>query len=56
MYYISQPGTSPPRIVVQVNNKGLVQKPYAMYLENAMRERFGYYGCPLVIEFRGKKS
>jgi GTP-binding protein len=56
MYYISQPGTAPPRIVVQVNNKGLVQKPYAMYLENAMRERFGYYGCPLVIEFRGKKG
>ncbi|MBE3076694.1 MAG: 50S ribosome-binding GTPase, partial [Actinobacteria bacterium] len=56
MYYISQPAESPPKIVVQVNNKGLVQKPYAMYLENELRERFGYHGCPLVIEFRGKKS
>lgn len=56
MYYISQPATAPPRIVIQVNNKGLVQKPYATYLENAMRERFGYFGCPLVIQFRGKKG
>lgn len=56
MYYISQPATAPPRIVIQVNNKGLVQKPYATYLENEMRERFGYFGCPLVIQFRGKKG
>jgi len=56
MYYISQPATAPPRIIVQVNNKGLVTKPYAMYLENNMRERFGYFGCPLVIQFRGKKG
>lgn len=54
MYYISQPASAPPRIVIQVNNKGLVQKPYATYIENEMRERFGYFGCPLVIQFRGK--
>lgn len=56
MYYVSQPAAAPPRIVVQVNNKGLVTRPYATYLENTMRERFGYFGCPLVIEFRGKKG
>lgn len=56
MYYISQPHTAPPRIIVQVNNKGLVTKPYATYLVNSLRERFGYHGVPLVIEFRGKKS
>jgi GTP-binding protein len=56
MYYISQPMTAPPRIIIQVNNKGLVTRPYAMYLENEMRERFGYFGCPLVIQFRGKKG
>ncbi len=56
MYYISQPATSPPRIVIQVNNKGLITKPYATYLENVMRERFDYYGCPLVIQFKGKRS
>ncbi|GBE57927.1 GTPase Der [bacterium BMS3Abin01] len=56
MYYISQPGTAPPRIVVQVNNKGLVTRPYATYLENELREQFGYHGCPLVIQFKGKKS
>ncbi len=56
MYYISQPAAAPPRVVVQVNNKGLVTRPYATYLENAMRERFGYHGCPLVIQYRGKKG
>jgi len=56
MYYISQPTAAPPRIVIQVNNKGLVTKPYATYVENSMRERFGYFGCPLVIQFRGKKG
>ncbi|MBE0429563.1 MAG: ribosome biogenesis GTPase Der [Thermoleophilia bacterium] len=56
MYYISQPATAPPRIVIQVNNKGLLRKAYATYLENEMRERFGYHGCPLVIQFRGKKE
>ncbi|MCL4472718.1 MAG: ribosome biogenesis GTPase Der [Actinobacteria bacterium] len=56
MYYISQPQTNPPRIVIQVNNKGLITRPYATYVENTLREQFNYYGCPLVIEFRGKKG
>jgi len=56
LYYISQPGTAPPRIVVQVNSKGLVTRPYATHLENELRERFGYHGCPLVIQFKGKKG
>ena len=56
MYYISQPHASPPHIVVQVNNKGLLTRPYATYFENSLRERFDYHGCPLVIQFRGKRS
>ncbi|RJQ44267.1 MAG: ribosome biogenesis GTPase Der [Gaiellales bacterium] len=56
MYYISQPATAPPRIVIQVNNKGLITRGYATYIENEMRERFGYHGCPLVIQFKGKRS
>jgi len=56
MYYISQPQTSPPRIVVQVNNKGLVTRPFAMYFENELRRSFSYHGCPLVIQFRGKRG
>jgi len=56
MYYISQPSAAPPGIVIQVNNKGLITRPYATYVENTMRERFGYFGCPLVIQFRGKKG
>jgi GTP-binding protein len=56
LYYISQPGTAPPRIVVQVNSKSLITRPYATYLENQLRERFAYHGCPLVIQFKGKEK
>jgi GTP-binding protein len=56
MYYISQPQTAPPRIIVQVNNKGLVTRSFAMYFENELRQSFSYHGCPLVIQFRGKRG
>ncbi len=56
LYYISQPQTAPPRLVVQVNNKSLVTRPYASYIENALRKQFGYHGCPLVIQFRGQRG
>lgn len=55
LYYMSQPGTAPPRVVIQINDKRLLTKPYATYVENELRERFGYHGCPLVIQFKGKK-
>ena len=52
MYYMAQFETGPPRFAVQVNNRGLVTRDYAYFLENRLRERYGLQGVPLVIDFK----
>ena len=59
MYYMAQFETRPPRFAVQVNNRGLVTRDYAYFLENRLRDRYGLLGVPLVIDFktsRGRSS
>jgi GTP-binding protein len=59
MYYMAQFETNPPRFAVQVNNRGLVTRDYAYFLENRLRERYHLHGVPLVIDFktsRGRSS
>ena len=52
IYYMSQFEAKPPRIAIQVNNRGLVTRDYAYFLENRLRERYRLHGVPLVIDFR----
>ena len=52
MYYMAQFEVKPPRFAVQVNDRGLVTRDYAFFLENRLRERFGLEGVPLVIDFK----
>ncbi len=52
MYYMAQYETSPPRFAVQVNDRSLIKRDYAYFLENQLRERFGLEGIPLVIDFK----
>jgi GTPase len=52
MYYMAQFETGPPRFAVQVNNRGLVTRDYAFFLENRLRERYRLQGVPLVIDFK----
>jgi GTPase len=54
MYYMSQFETSPPRFAVQVNDRRLVTRDFAYFLENRLRERYGLAGVPLVIDFKGR--
>jgi GTPase len=54
MYYMSQFETSPPRFAVQVNDRKLVTRDYAYFLENRLRERYGLEGVPLVIDFKAR--
>jgi GTPase len=54
MYYMSQFETSPPRFAVQVNDRALVTRDYAYFLENRLRGRYGLEGVPLVIDFKGR--
>jgi GTPase len=56
MYYMTQYETSPPRFAIQVNNRGLVTRDYAYFLENRLRERYGLQGVPLVIDFKTSRG
>ena len=56
MYYMTQFETSPPRFAIQVNNRGLVTRDYAYFLENRLRERYKLEGVPLVIDFKTSRG
>lgn len=54
IYYMTQVETAPPKYVLFVNNPTLLTEAYKKYLINQFRESYGYSGCPLVLEARGK--
>ena len=56
MFYMVQYDTSPPRFKVMVNSRALVNKSFAYYLENRLREQYEFWGIPLVIDFEGKEE
>ena len=55
-FYMVQYETSPPRFKIMVNSRALVNKPYAYYLENRLREDYDLWGIPLIIDFEGKEE
>jgi GTP-binding protein len=52
MYYMTQFEEKPPRFAIQINDRSLLTRDYAFFLENRLRERYGLEGVPLVIDFR----
>ena len=52
IYYASQPGVDPPTFVFHVNDTELVHFGYERYLENQLRETYGFLGTPLRLIFR----
>jgi GTP-binding protein len=56
IYYMSQYEAKPPRFAIQVNNRGLVVRDYAYFLENRLRERYKLEGVPLVIDFKTSRG
>lgn len=56
IFYMVQYESSPPRFKVMVNSRALVNKPFAYYLENRLREDHQLWGIPLVIDFEGKEE
>jgi GTP-binding protein len=55
-FYMVQYEEAPPRFKVMVNSRALVNKPYAYYLENRLREDYALGGIPLIIDFEGKEE
>ena len=52
IYYASQVSVQPPHIVLFVNDPELLHFSYARYIENKLREAFGFVGTPIKITAR----
>jgi GTP-binding protein len=55
-YFGSQVGVNPPHFVFQVNDPKLVHFSYKRFLENRLREEYGFMGTPINISFKGRKD
>jgi GTP-binding protein len=51
-YYATQAAVDPPTFVFFVNDPRLVHFSYERYLENRLREHYGFLGTPLRLSFR----
>lgn len=58
IFYMTQVSVKPPTFVIFVNNKDLMHFSYTRYLENKIRDTFGFRGTALrfIIRERGEKE
>lgn len=54
--YATQVGVQPPHIVIFANNSDLLKDHYKRYLENKLREAFGFFGTPVMISVRERSE
>lgn len=54
--YTTQVGIQPPHIVIFANNSDLLKDHYKRYLENKLREAFGFFGTPVKISVRERSE
>ena len=52
--YTTQITTQPPSFVLFVNNEELMKDHYKRYIENKLREAFGFFGTPIRISVRSR--
>ncbi len=56
LYYITQVSVKPPTFVIFVNDKELMHFSYTRYIENQIRNTFGFKGTPLRFIIRERKE
>ena len=56
IYYSTQIKTCPPSFALFINSEKLIKDSYQRYLENKLREAFGFYGTPIRIVLREKQE
>jgi len=56
LLYAAQVERRPPRFAIQVNDRGLIAREWAFYLENRLRDAYGLQGIPLVIDYVPRKG
>jgi len=55
LYYLTQAGVAPPIFVAFTSRSGKLHFSFERFLENRIRERFGFTGTPIVIKSRVSK-
>ena len=55
MYYATQVRSDPPTFMIYVNDPDLAHFTYKRYLENQLRERFGFIGTPIRFVFKARR-
>ena len=56
IYYGSQVDINPPKFMISVNNESHFHFSYKRYIENRIREFFGFAGTPIILELKGRES
>lgn len=58
IYYMTQVSVKPPTFVIFANERGLFHFSYKRYIENQLREAFGFVGTPIhfIIREKGEKD
>ena len=56
IFYTTQVSVKPPTFVIFVNDKELMHFSYVRYLENKIREAFGFKGTSLKFIIRERKE
>ena len=54
--YVTQVKIKPPTFVIFVNEPEIMHFSYQRYLENKLREAFGFEGTPIQMIIRGKNE
>ena len=56
LFYITQVAVKPPTFVIFVNSKELMHFSYSRYIENRIRETFGFKGTSIRFIIRERKE
>ena len=54
--YTTQAAIHPPTFLLFTNNEDLLKEHYRRYLENKIREAFGFFGTPIRISARTRSE
>ena len=56
MYYGTQVRSNPPTFMIYVNDPKLAHFSYRRFLENRIREEYGFLGTPIRLVLKGRKE
>ena len=56
LYYITQAAVKPPTFVIFVNDRQLMHFSYRRFIENRLRDAFGFVGTPIRFVIRERKD